>query len=231
MSFISIPLKVIRMSEIKVVTNMLKTNDLLTVQNKALLKEKGIYVINLMSSPGSGKTSILEKVISRLKNEVRMAVIEGDLYTSKDAERIEAQGVPVVQINTGGACHLDAQMIRNAMEALNLDAIDLLIIENVGNLVCPAEFDIGEDMRITVLSTPEGNDKPLKYPLMFEKSSAVVLNKVDLVEYTNFSREEFYKDIKALNANAKVFETACLKDLGIDEFSQWLKNILNENRR
>ena len=219
------------MSEIKVVTNMLETNDLLTEQNKTLLKEKGIYVINLMSAPGSGKTSILEKVIFRLKNDVKIAVIEGDLYTSKDAERIEAQGVPVVQINTGGACHLDACMIRNAIEALSLNGVDLLIIENVGNLVCPAEFDIGEDIRIMVFSAPEGNDKPLKYPLMFEKSSAIVLNKVDLVKYTNFSREEFYKDIKAVNANAKIFETSCLKDLGIDEFCQWLKGILDENRR
>ncbi|MCX7923878.1 MAG: hydrogenase nickel incorporation protein HypB [Clostridia bacterium] len=212
------------MGEIKVVTNILNSNNKLTAQNRKLLDEKGIYVINLMSSPGSGKTSILEKVILKLKNDLRMAVIEGDLYTTKDAERIEAQGIPVVQINTGGACHLDGNMIKNALESLNLDEIDILIIENVGNLVCPAEFDIGEDMKITVLSTAEGNDKPLKYPLMFEKSGAVILNKIDLIEYTNFSREEFYNDIKSINANAAVFETSCVKDQGIEELCVWLKS-------
>jgi len=175
-----------------------------------------------MSSPGSGKTSILEKVIGRLKNELRIAVIEGDIYTTKDAERIEAQGVEVVQINTGGACHLDGDMIKGALDELNLDAIDLLVIENVGNLVCPAEFEIGEDIKISVLSTTEGNDKPLKYPLMFEKSSAVILNKVDLIEYTNFSKEEFYKDINALNSNAKIFETSCINEKGIEELCLWI---------
>lgn len=215
------------MSEIKVVTNMLKSNNELTAQNRKLLDEKGIYVINIMSSPGSGKTSILEKVISKLKSEVRIAVIEGDLYTTKDAERIEAQGVPVVQINTGGACHLDGNMIKNALSTLNLDNIDLLIIENVGNLVCPAEFEIGENTKITVLSTAEGNDKPLKYPLIFEKSEAIILNKIDLIEYTNFSREEFYKDVKSINANAQIFEMSCTKDTGIEELCLWLKSKLN----
>jgi len=210
------------MSEIKVITNILKTNEEVTAKNKQRLDEKNIYVLNLMSSPGSGKTSILEKVIGRLKNELRIAVIEGDIYTTKDAERIEAQGVEVVQINTGGACHLDGDMIKGALDELNLDAIDLLVIENVGNLVCPAEFEIGEDIKISVLSTTEGNDKPLKYPLMFEKSSAVILNKVDLIEYTNFSKEEFYKDINALNSNAKIFETSCINEKGIEELCLWI---------
>ena len=217
------------MSQIKVVTNILQTNDEITSKNKKLLDEKGIYVINLMSSPGSGKTSLLELIISKLKNDIGIAVIEGDIYTTKDAQRIEAQGVPVVQINTGGACHLDGEMIKGALSSLPLDKIDLLVIENVGNLVCPAEFEIGEDIKICVLSTAEGNDKPLKYPLMFEKSGVVILNKLDLIEFTNFDKEEFYKDIKSLNANADIFETSCVKNQGIDEVCSWLiSNIENK---
>ena len=218
------------MSEIKVVTNILQTNDEITAKNKKILDEKGIFVVNLMSSPGSGKTSILEKMIAKLKNEIRIAVIEGDIYTTKDAERIEAQGVPVVQINTGGACHLDGEMIRGALNSLNLEAVDLLVIENVGNLVCPAEFEIGEDIKVSVLSTTEGNDKPLKYPLMFEKSGVVILNKTDLIEFTNFNKEEFYNDIKSLNANALVFETSCTKDQGLDEICSWVKEKV-ENKK
>ena len=217
------------MSEIKVVTNILQTNDEITAKNKKLLDEKGIYVINLMSSPGSGKTSLLERIIAKLKNDINIAVIEGDIYTTKDAQRIEAQGVPVIQINTGGACHLDAEMIRGALNELTIDKIDLLVIENVGNLVCPAEFEIGEDIKISVLSTTEGNDKPLKYPLMFEKSGVVILNKLDLIEFTDFDKEEFYRDIKSLNANADTFETSCVKNQGIDEICSWLmSNIKNK---
>ncbi|AKG35617.1 hydrogenase nickel incorporation protein HypB [Paenibacillus durus] len=211
------------MSSIKVVTNILKVNDELTQQNKKLMNEKGLYVINLMSSPGSGKTSILEKVIAKLKDEVKIAVIEGDLYTTKDAERIEAHGVQVVQINTEGGCHLDGQMIRNALSHLNLDGTNLLIIENVGNLICPASFELGEDLIITVLSTTEGNDKPQKYPRMFEKSGIVILNKVDLVPYTNFNKDEFHKDIQEINPKAKIIETSCVTGQGIDELCSLLK--------
>jgi len=219
------------MSKIKIVTNILKTNDEITSKNKKLLDEKGIYVINLMSSPGSGKTSLLERIIAKLKNDINIAVIEGDIYTTKDAERIEAQGVPVIQINTGGACHLDGQMIKGALNALNLNNIDLLVIENVGNLVCPAEFEIGEDIKICVLSTPEGNDKPLKYPLMFEKSGAIILNKLDLIEFTDFDKREFYRDIKSLNANVVTFETSCVKNQGIDEICTWLINKIQDKKR
>jgi hydrogenase nickel incorporation protein HypB len=220
------------MREIKVVTNILQTNEEITAKNKKVLDEKGIFVVNLMSSPGSGKTSILEKLIEKLKDEVSIAVIEGDIYTTKDAERIEAQGVPVVQINTGGACHLDGEMIKGALNSLELEGLDLLVIENVGNLVCPAEFEIGEDIKVSVLSTTEGNDKPLKYPLMFEKSGVVILNKIDLIEFTNFNKEEFYRDIKSLNANALVFETSCTKDQGLDEICNWVKeNVASKKSR
>lgn len=219
------------MSEIKVVTNILQANDELTAVNRKKLDEKKIYVINLMSSPGSGKTSILEKIISKLKDEMKIAVIEGDLYTTMDAERIEAKGVPVVQINTGGACHLDAYMIKDAINDLNLDGIELLIVENVGNLVCPAEFEIGEDIKITVLSTTEGNDKPLKYPLAFEKSGVVILNKIDLIEYTNFDKQRFYDDVRSINEKAIIFETSCTQNLGLDELCSWIKNKVGEKQK
>lgn len=219
------------MSEIKVVTNILKANDELTAENRKKLDGKAIYVINLMSSPGSGKTSILEKIISRMKGDVKIAVIEGDLYTTMDAQRIEAKGVPVVQINTGGACHLDAYMIKDAIDGLNLDEIELLIVENVGNLVCPAEFEIGEDIKITVLSTAEGNDKPLKYPLAFEKSKAVILNKIDLIEHTDFDRQRFYDDVRSINDKAAFFETSCTEDRGLDELCSWIREQMSEKAK
>lgn len=219
------------MSEIKVVTNILKANDELTAQNREKLDQKGIYVINLMSSPGSGKTSILENILSRLGADMKTAVIEGDLYTTADAQRIEAKGVSVVQINTGGACHLDAYMIRDALDSLSLDGVQLLIIENVGNLVCPAEFEIGEDIKITVLSTAEGNDKPLKYPLAFEKSAAVILNKIDLLEYTDFNKQKFYEDVRSVNDKAVFFETSCTKCTGLDELCGWIKSKVREKQQ
>lgn len=218
------------MSEIKIVTNILKANDELTAINREKLDEKNIYVINLMSSPGSGKTSILEKIITRLKPELKIAVIEGDLYTTIDAKRIDTTGVPVVQINTGGACHLDAYMIRDALGSLSLDGLDLLIVENVGNLVCPAEFEIGEDIKITVLSTTEGNDKPLKYPLAFEKSGAVILNKMDLLPYTNFDKQHFYDDVRSINDSITFFETSCTKDQGLDELCDWIRKKVKEKQ-
>ena len=218
------------MSEIKVVTNILQANDELTALNRKKLDEKSIYVINLMSSPGSGKTSILEKVITRLKPDMKIAVIEGDLYTTKDAQRIEAKNVPVVQINTGGACHLDAYMIKDALNSLDLDGLELLVVENVGNLVCPAEFEIGEDIKITVLSTAEGNDKPLKYPLAFEKSGAVILNKIDLIEYTDFDKQAFYDDVRSINDKTVFFETSCKTDTGLDELCAWIRNQVMEKQ-
>ncbi|HEX3028901.1 MAG TPA: hydrogenase nickel incorporation protein HypB [Clostridia bacterium] len=219
------------MSEIRVVANILKANDELNAQNRKKLDEKGIYVINLMSSPGSGKTSILEKVIAKLKADIKMAVIEGDLYTTMDAQRIEAKGVSVVQINTGGGCHLDANMIKEAMDNLDLDGLELLIVENVGNLVCPAAYEIAEDIKITVLSTTEGIEKPLKYPLAFEKAGAVILNKIDLLEYTDFDKQKFYDNVKSINDRAIIFETSCTKDLGLDELCLWIKTKLIEKQK
>ncbi|MBU3128798.1 hydrogenase nickel incorporation protein HypB [Clostridium tagluense] len=216
------------MSEIKININMLNTNEEIHAENKNLFDEEGIFVINLMSAPGSGKTSILEKLIPRLKDRLNIAVIEGDLYTTKDAERIEATGVTVVQINTAGPCYLDGGMVREASLNFDLRAINLIIIENVGSISSPAEFEIGEDIKICVLSVTEGNDKPLKYPLMFEKSTAIVLNKIDLMKYTDFNEVEFYKDIKLINDKAKIFETSCIKNRGIDELSDWILQEVNK---
>jgi len=218
-------------SEINISIDMLNTNEEIHAENKDLFDGEGIFVINLMSAPGSGKTSILEKLIPKLKQTLNMAVIEGDLYTTKDAERIEAQGVPVAQINTAGLCYLDGGMVREASLNFDLREINLIIIENVGCLVSPAEFDIGEDIKLCVLSVTEGNDKPLKYPLMFKKSTAIILNKIDLIGFTDFVEDEFYKDIKLINDKAKIFKTSCTKNLGIDELSEWILQEVNKKLR
>ena len=171
--------------KVKVVTNILEANDRIAADNRKVFDEARVYVINLMSGPGAGKTSLLERTIKELSGKLKIGVIEGDIAGTDDAQRIESLGAPVVQINTGGACHLDANMITEVMYDLPLKDLDLLIIENVGNLVCPAEFKVGENMKVMLLSIAEGHDKPLKYPLMFQESSALVLNKIDLLPYTN----------------------------------------------
>ena len=167
--------------EIKIVKNILEANEIIASQNRELFAEKGIYVINLMGSPGAGKTTLLERTVSHLKDRQRIAVIEGDIATSRDSERIAAHAIPTVQINTGAACHLDGNMVRGGLKELDLDHTDLLIVENVGNLVCPAEFKIGENDKVMIISVTEGDDKPLKYPLMFQVSSVLLLNKIDLL--------------------------------------------------
>ena len=182
--------------QVQVKTNVLAKNDAIAESLQQLFKEKNIFVFNLLGSPGAGKTSLLEATLQDLKKDYRLAVIEGDLFTAKDAERIHALGVPVIQINTVGGCHLDAQMIQDALGDLNLDDLDMIIIENVGNLVCPAEFEIGESMKVTVLSVTEGEDKPLKYPLIFKESKAILINKIDLLPYVPFKKEQAIQDIR-----------------------------------
>ena len=188
-----------------------------------IFKEKHIFVFNLMGSPGAGKTSLLEATLQDLAKDYNVAVIEGDLFTSKDAERIHALGVPVIQINTVGGCHLDANMIQDAISDLDLDALDMIIIENVGNLVCPAEFDIGEAVKVTVLSVTEGEDKPLKYPLIFKESKAILLNKIDLLPYVPFDKEKAIKDIRNLNPQGQVFEISCTVKDGLVPWLTWLR--------
>jgi len=212
--------------KVKVVTNILEANDRIAAENKKIFHEAGIYVINIMSGPGAGKTSLLEKTITEFNGKTKIGVIEGDIAGSDDAERIEKLGIPVIQINTGGGCHLDANMIREVLDDLPLKDLDLLIIENVGNLVCPAEFKLGEDMNVMLLSIAEGHDKPLKYPLMFQESSALILNKIDLLPYTNVDMEKIRKDSLSLNPKLKIFEVSCKTGAGISEWTNWLQSFV-----
>jgi len=215
--------------EIQVNAGILSANDRKALENKKVFNEKGILVINVMGSPGAGKTTVLEKTIDSIVGSVRLAVIEGDIYTSKDAQRIEKHGVPVKQINTGGACHLDAGMISKAIGAFELSDLDLLIIENVGNLVCPVEFDLGEDMKIAVLSITEGDDKPMKYPLLFRQSTAVVINKIDLKDFTDIDMDALRRDISLINPDIQVFEVSARTGQGIMDWADWLlKKIKNK---
>lgn len=209
--------------EIKVVRNILEANDVIASQNRALFEEKGIYVLNLMGSPGAGKTTLLEKSIEQLKERKRIAVIEGDIETSRDAERIAAHAIPAVQINTGGACHLDGNMVRGGLKEFDLDQIDLLIVENVGNLVCPAEFQIGENDKAMIISVTEGDDKPEKYPLMFQVSTVLLLNKTDLLPYLDFDMKKFQGDALKVNPNLKIMNVSCKTGEGLDTWFRWIE--------
>ncbi len=208
--------------KIQVVKNILDANDRIADENRSLFDQKELFVINLMSSPGAGKTSLVERTIMALKDRIRIGVIEGDIQDTCDADRVAALGIPVVQINTGGGCHLDANMVREGFAGLDLDALDLLIVENVGNLVCPAEFRIGEDVKVMILSTPEGTDKPSKYPLIFQKSAVMLLNKIDLLPYLDFDRARVYKNVLALNRGMDIFEISCRTGQGLDAWFDWL---------
>lgn len=210
------------MAEIEVIKNILGENDRVAAENQAMFAKKGVYVLNLMGSPGAGKTSVLEKTMEYLAGKTRMAVIEGDLFTSRDAERIEKHGVPVIQINTAGGCHLDAPMVQKVAQKLALDAVDLLIVENVGNLVCPAEFAIGEDDKAVVLSITEGDDKPMKYPLIFKESAIALLNKVDILPYCDFDMAAAKEDILTLHPGMQVMEISCTKGQGVAAWCDWL---------
>lgn len=217
--------------EVTVMTDVLAKNDAIAANLQRIFKEKNIFVFNLLGSPGAGKTSLLEATLKELSKEYSLAVIEGDLYTAKDAERIHKLGIPVLQINTVGGCHLDAKMIEEALSDLDLEALDMIIIENVGNLVCPAEFAIGEAMKVTVLSVTEGEDKPLKYPLIFKESKAVLLNKVDLLPYIPFDKAKALTDIHNLNPTADVFEVSCTAKTGLEEWTNWLRAQIDTARK
>jgi hydrogenase nickel incorporation protein HypB len=209
--------------EIKLVKDILQANEVIAAQNKELFAQKGIYVINLMGGAGAGKTTLLERTIERLKGRRRMAVIEGDIATSRDAERIAAHGIPAVQINTGGECHLDGNMVRGGIGQLDLAGIDLLVVENVGNLVCPAEFNIGEDAKAMISSVAEGDDKPLKYPLMFQVSSVLLLNKIDLLPHVAFDVERFRADALKVNPRLEIIPISCTTGEGFDGWLRWLE--------
>jgi hydrogenase nickel incorporation protein HypB len=209
--------------KVPVVRDILEANERLAEDNRRIFRQAGLLVINLMSGPGAGKTSLLERTIEALQDEIRIGVIEGDIQSSYDAERISKKGVQVVQLNTGGACHLDGNMIKSSLDALNLDTLDLLVVENVGNLVCPAEFNVGEDMKAMILSVPEGDDKPLKYPLMFQESRALLINKIDLLPYVNCDVGKIRERALQLNANLEIFEISCRTGEGLDGWADWLR--------
>lgn len=215
---------------VPVVQQILSANDQIAAENRALLDANGVFTINMMASPGAGKTSVILATAARLPRDLRAGVIEGDLASSIDADTVAKRGLPVVQINTGGNCHLDAPMVRSALEHLPLGDIDILFIENVGNLVCPAGFKLGEDMNLVVASSPEGHDKPYKYPGMFAAADAVLLNKADLLEVFAFDVAFFERGLAMVNANAPLFQVSCRSGQGMDAWVDWLVQRARQHR-
>ncbi len=215
--------------EIKVINNVLRENDAIAQRNRQILDQHGILAINLISAPGSGKTTLLERTLDHLKT-FRYAILVGDLQTARDAERLQRDDVPSIQINTGRGCHLSAAQVEQGLAALDLDEIDILFIENVGNMVCPNSFQLGEHRRVALLSTPEGDDKVAKYPVLFQGADAILINKIDLAEHLDFKLDRVLADIAQLNTRAPVLKISALKEIGLDEWFQWLTDTVNECR-
>ncbi|MBN1572250.1 MAG: hydrogenase nickel incorporation protein HypB [Deltaproteobacteria bacterium] len=208
--------------------DILKDNNEMSAMLRDKFKKNKTLVMNLMSSPGAGKTSVILETLGRLGEEIKSAVIEGDVTSTVDAEKLDAVGVPTLQINTGGSCHIDSAMIEQAIVDFDVDPYDFIIVENVGNLVCPAEFEVGEDIRVMILSVPEGHDKPKKYPLMFTETEACLLNKIDLLPYTDFDMDEFKDTVKSLNPKSTIFPVSMKTKEGIDDWVKWLKGKIEE---
>lgn len=211
--------------EIHVVHKVLKVNDEIAQEVRQRLDAAGVPAINIISAPGSGKTTLIETAIRALKGSLRIGVIEGDPETTRDAERIAELGVPVVQINTAGGCHIEANLVLRALNGFDLDALDLLFIENVGNLVCPVDFDLGECRRVAVVSVPEGHDKPAKYPKLFRKADVLVMNKVDLMPYVDFDEGIFRYDVERLNPSLRLMRVSCRTGEGVQEWVDWLLQV------
>jgi hydrogenase nickel incorporation protein HypB len=211
------------MSVITIERKVLEKNDQIAQRNRQFFRERGITVLNLVSSPGAGKTSILEKTLQELRGTLKIAVIEGDVQTDLDAQRVARYGVPVVQIVTLGGCHLEANLVQDALARLDLTGVELLFIENVGNLVCPSSYDLGEAIKVVVLSTTEGDDKPLKYPAMFLNSSVLLLNKIDLIPYVNCDPNVLKNNALKINPALRIFEISCFTGAGIPEWCDWLR--------
>ncbi|MFA4917076.1 MAG: hydrogenase nickel incorporation protein HypB [Syntrophales bacterium] len=212
----------IRLIEVK--EGILSDNEKLADELRKLLLKKKTFLLNLMASPGAGKTSLILKTITALKNDFRIAVIEADIDSIVDSEKVAASGIPAVQLRTAGFCHLDASMVKKGLDAINIDSFDLIFIENVGNLVCPAEFDTGAVKKAMILSVPEGDDKPLKYPLMFTVCDVLILNKIDFLELTDFNMQKLKERVLILNPRIKIIEVSCKTGQGIDIWADWLKN-------
>jgi hydrogenase nickel incorporation protein HypB len=214
------------MSIVTVERKILEKNDDVAAQNRQLFKNNKLFTINLLSSPGSGKTSLLEKTMEKLKDTVKIAVVEGDVQTDNDAKRIAKYNVPVVQIVTNGGCHLEAKLVQNALENFDLAIIDLLVIENVGNLVCPANYDLGEAKKIVMVSTTEGDDKPSKYPSMFRVSDLMIVNKIDLLPYVDFDVSKVREHALTINPDLTIFELSCKTGEGFEDWVNWLRGNL-----
>ena len=217
------------MHQINVGEDLRDRNREIAAENREILRSHGVLSLNIMSAPGAGKTSLLVKSIPLLKDKYRIGVIEGDLQTTRDAERVGALGIEVHQIQTGGVCHLDAAMVHSALHQLDLDSIDILLIENVGNLVYPAEFDLGVDARVMLLSITEGDDKPKKYPLMFSESRLLILNKVDLIEMVEFDIDKARNEASDINPQIEIIELSCRSGAGIDEWTGWIEKLYSES--
>ncbi len=218
------------MHQINLGDDLRERNREIAAENHEMLRSHGVFSLNVMSAPGAGKTSLLVRSIPLLSEKYKVGVIEGDLQTSRDAERVGTLGIDVYQIETGGVCHLDASMVHAALHQLDLDAIDLLLIENVGNLVCPAEFDLGVDARVMLLSITEGDDKPKKYPLMFSESRLLILNKIDLLEMVDFDLEKAKQEASDINPGIDIIELSCRTGEGIEAWTGWVENLISESR-
>jgi hydrogenase nickel incorporation protein HypB len=208
--------------KVSIVQGILSANDQIAAQNRALLERHHISMLNIMASPGAGKTSLILRTIEALRPRLRVGVIEGDIASTVDADRVATSGVPVVQINTGGQCHLDGTMIQRALQQLPLDMLDLLIVENVGNLICPVEFRLGEDWNVVITSTPEGDDKPYKYPGIFIAVDVIVINKIDLLPYLRFNIEALRKLVLGMNPDVALFDVSCETGQGIEAWADWI---------
>jgi hydrogenase nickel incorporation protein HypB len=216
---------------ITIVENILSANDRLAAENRQRLDRSNLFSVNIMASPGAGKTSLVERTVQALAGQLQVAVIDGDIATSLDADRAAAAGAVAVQINTGGDCHLDAVMLQGALSKLTLDRLDLLIVENVGNLVCPASFKLGTHLSVLVASIPEGDDKPYKYPATYQGVDVLILNKMDLLPYVPFRMDYFWRGVEALNPGLSVFPISCQTGLGLEAWYAWLLGQVNAYRR
>lgn len=214
--------------EIRIMKNILDRNQNKAEEVRSLLNAKKVMMVNIISSPGAGKTTLLERTCEAMAEKVRIGVIEGDVTTDRDAQRLKKYNIPIVAINTEGGCHLDSHSISKAIEHFDLDALDLLFVENVGNLICPSQFDLGETFKLAVVSTTEGDDKPAKYPMLFSEARAVILNKTDLMPYTNFSLDSFMADMASINPRITVIKTSVTKGEGLQNWLGWLRQQIEE---
>jgi hydrogenase nickel incorporation protein HypB len=216
--------------DIEVLEGVFDANEIIAKENRALLDERGAFMMNLMASPGAGKTSFIMKTLEGISAEMKAAVIEGDIAGKVDSERIAGQGVQAIQINTGGSCHLEARQVNTALNHMDLEGVELIIIENVGNLVCPAEFKLGEDLKVMILSVAEGDDKPLKYPLMFSESHVLIINKIDLIPHTDFDMGRLEETVRKMNPSVEMFKVSCRTGEGLDDWVAWLAKRVRTGR-